>query len=448
MTKQSIRIGAGSGFSDDRFEPALELAQHGAIDYLVFECLAERTIARETLARLKDPEAGYTPYLKERMRLVLPECLRRGIRIVTNMGAANPASAARVIRAEAMSLGLPAPRVAAVIGDDVTEVIRANPQLALLGSGDPVESLLPRLAAANAYLGADIVAEALKRDAQVVVTGRVADPSLFLACMLHGLGWSYDDYHKLAAGTFAGHLLECAAQLTGGCFADFPRKPVPGMARLGFPYADVNIDGEVEFGKVDGSGGRLDVATCSEQALYELHDPARYITPDCVLDITQAAFHQVAENRVSMKGARAYPRTPGYKVVVGYHDGWIGEGEVGYAGPNALARARMSEQIVRERLALRGFSYPEIRVDYIGVSSLHGDRPGRPEPYEVRLRVAARSMDRKAAEAVGFEVRTLNVNGPAGGGGGTNGVRQVIGVQSLLLPRDFVRPQILMEELS
>ena len=443
-----IRIGAGSGISDDRFEPALELAEKGDIDYLVFECLAERTIARETLARLKNPAAGYTPFLAERMRLVLPECLRRGIRIVTNMGAANPIAAARAIRDEAQAMGLTPPRVAAVVGDDVTEIIRANPQLPLLESGEPVESLLPRLAAANAYLGADIVRAALDTDAQVVVTGRVADPSLFLACMLHGLGWSYDDLPRLAAGTFTGHLLECAAQLTGGCFADFPRKPVEGLARLGFPYADVTRDGQVTFGKVDGSGGRLDVATCTEQALYELHDPARYITPDCVLDITDASFEQLGPDRVRMAGARARARTDTYKVVVGYHDGWIGEGEVGYAGPHALARARLSEQIVRERLALRGFSYPEIRVDYIGVSSLHGDAPGRPEPYEVRLRVAARSPDRKAAEAVGFEVRTLNVNGPAGGGGGTNAVRQVIGVKSLLLPREHVRPEVIMEGAS
>ncbi len=444
MTKKRIRVGAGSGFSDDRMEPALELAEHGDIDYLVFECLAERTIARETLTRLKNPQMGYTPYLSDRMRLVLPECMRRGIRIVTNMGAANPLQAARVVREEAQNLGLAVPSVASVTGDDVTEVIRANPQLPLLESGEPVESLLPRLAAANAYLGADIISEALRRDAQIVVTGRVADPSLFLGCMLHGLGWAYDDYPRLAAGTFAGHLMECAAQLTGGCFADLPRKPVPDMARIGFPFADIGMDGEVQFGKVQGSGGRLDVATCTEQALYEMHDPARYITPDCVLDITQAEFRQIAENRVAMIGAQGHARTSSYKVVVGYHDGWIGEGEVGYAGPNALGRARMSEQIVRERLALRGFTYPEIRVDYIGISSLHGNMPGRPEPYELRLRVAARSDDRKKAEAVGFEVRTLNVNGPAGGGGGTNSVRQVIGVKSLLLPREQVRPEIVM----
>lgn len=446
MKKRSgIRVGCGAGFSDDRIDPAQEMAEQGGVDYLVFECLAERTIARENLARLKDPDKGYTPYLSERFQAVLPACLRRGVRIVTNMGAANPVAAARAVRREAQALGLGDIPVAVVLGDDVTEQIRANPQLPLLESGEPVESILPRMAAANAYLGADIVRAGLDTGAPVVMTGRVADPSLFLACMLHGLGWSYDDYPKLAVGTIAGHLMECAAQLTGGCFADPGSKDVPDMARIGFPFADVGAEGGLTLGKVDGSGGRLDVMTCKEQVLYEMHDPSSYVTPDCVLDITDVSFDQVGKDRVRVNGAQARPRTPSYKVVVGFHDGWIGEGEVGYAGPNALARARLSEQIVRERLKMRGFIYPEMRVDYIGMSSLHGMGAGRPEPYEVRLRIAARSPDRKAAQAVGFEVRTLHVNGPAGGGGGTNGVREVLGVKSVLLPREWVQPRLVVE---
>jgi len=443
--RSSIRVGCGAGFSDDRIDPAQEMAEKGNVDYLAFECLAERTIARENLTRLKDPEKGYTPYLAERFQAVLPACMRNGVRIVTNMGAANPLAAARAVRKEAHALGLGDILVAVVLGDDVTEQIRANPQLPLLESGEPIESILPRMAAANAYLGADIVRAGLDTGAPVVMTGRVSDPSLFLACMLHGLDWRYDDYSKLAVGTIAGHMMECAAQLTGGCFADPGRKDVPDMARIGFPYADVTADGTLTLGKVDGSGGRLDVMTCKEQVLYEMHDPSSYITPDCVLDITGVSFEQAGKDRVQVLGARARPRTPSYKVVVGFHDGWIGEGEVGYAGPNALARAQLSERIVRERLEMRGFTYPEIRVDYIGMSSLHGMGAGRPEPYEVRLRIAARSPDRKAAQAVGFEVRTLHVNGPAGGGGGTNGIREVLGVKSVLLPRELVQPRVVVE---
>ena len=443
--KSTIRVGTGAGFSDDRFEPARDLAERGAVDYLVFECLAERTIARETLARLKQPDAGYTPYLVERFEAVLPACRKGNVRVVTNMGAANPISAARAVRKVAQSLGLGDMPVAVVTGDDVADVIRAHPQLSLMESGDPVESLLPRMAAANAYLGADVIRDALETGAPVVMTGRVADPSMFVGALMHGHGWSYDDYPKLAAGTLAGHLMECAAQLTGGCFIDPGKKDADDAVNIGFPYADVGRDGSLVLGKLEDSGGRLDVQTCTEQALYEMHDPASYITPDCVLDITDVSFEQESRHRVRAVGARARPRTTHYKVVIGYHDGYIGEGEVAYAGPNALARAKLAEHIVRERLKLRGFTYPEIRVDYIGMSSLHGMGEGRPEPYEVRLRVAARSPDRKAAQAVGFEVRTLHVNGPSGGGGGTNALREVMGVKSVLLPREWVTPRVSIE---
>lgn len=445
MAKSTIRVGCGAGFSDDRIDPAQEMAERGQCDYIAFECLAERTIARESLTRSKDPEKGYTPYLAERFQAVLPACIDRGIRIVTNMGAANPMGAARAVQREARALGIGAIPVAVVLGDDVSEQVRAHPELPLLESGEPVESLLPRMAAANAYLGADVVRDALATGAPVVMTGRVSDPSLFLACMLHGLDWSYEDYSRLAVGTIAGHMMECAAQLTGGCFADPGRKEVADMARIGFPFADVSSQGDLVLGKVEGSGGRLDEMTCKEQVLYEMHDPARYITPDCILDVTGVSFEQTGSDRVRVQGARARPRTPTYKVVVGYHDGWIGEGEVGYAGPNALARAQLAERIVRERLEMRGFRYPEIRVDYIGMSSLHGMGAGRPEPYEVRLRIAARSPDRKAAQAVGFEVRTLHVNGPSGGGGGSNALREVLGVKSLLMPRALVRTEVVVE---
>lgn len=445
MSKSTVRVGTGAGFSDDRFEPARDLAERGKVDYLVFECLAERTIARETLSRLKNPDAGYTPYLVERFEAILPACRRNDVRVVTNMGAANPQSAARKVREVAKSIGLGDVPVAVVSGDEVAEVIRAHPELQLMESGEPVESLLPRMAAANAYLGADIIRDALATGAPVVMTGRVADPSMFVGALMHGHGWSYDDYPKLAVGTLAGHLMECAGQLTGGCFIDPGRKDADDPVNIGFPYADVTRDGALTLGKLETSGGRLDVQTCTEQVLYEMHDPARYITPDCVLDITDVEFMAESKHRVRATGAKAKPRTSTYKAVIGYHDGYIGEGEVGYAGPNAVARAQLAEKIVRERLKLRGLSYPEIRVDYIGMSSLHRMGEGRPEPYEVRLRMAARSPDRKTAQALGFEMRTLHVNGPSGGGGGTNAVREVIGVKSVLVPREWVKPRVTVE---
>ena len=442
-----LRIGAGSSFADDRIAPAVELAERGELDYLAFECLAERTVARENLTRLKNPDKGYTPRLLERMGEVLPACVKNGVRIVSNMGAANPAGAAREVRRHARDNGLGDVSCAVVLGDDVAEMLKKQPQLPLMESGEPLETLLPRMASANAYLGADVICRALETGARIVITGRVADPSLFLAPAMHHFGWRYDDWPRIAAGTAAGHLLECCAQVSGGCFADPGKKDVADLARLGFPYADLAADGGFWISKLQSSGGRVDLATCKEQLIYELHDPAEYITPDCVLDVTDLGMTQAGTDRVRVEGARARPRTPTYKVTVGYHDGYIGEGQISYAGIHAVEKAKWAAEIVQQRLSDRGLRYSESRVDLIGMSSLHGMPQARPEPYEVRLRLAMRTTDRKAAEAVGFEVRALHVNGPGGGGGGSDPVvREILAVQSVLLPRATVDQQVIVKE--
>jgi Acyclic terpene utilisation family protein AtuA len=444
--KGILRVGAGSSFADDRIAPAVELAERGEIDYLAFECLAERTIARENLTRLKNPDKGYTPRLLDRMGAVLPACLKNGVRIVSNMGAANPTAAVRDVRRHAKDLGLPDVGCAVVLGDDVAEILRRQPQLPLMESGKPLETLLPRMVSGNAYLGADVICRALETRAQVVITGRVADPSLFVAPAMHHFGWRYDDWPRMAAATAAGHLLECAAQVSGGCFGDPGKKDVPDLARLGFPYADMTAEGGFWISKTEGSGGRVDLATCKEQLLYELHDPAEYITPDCVLDVTDLEMAQDGRDRVRVWGAKARPRTPTYKVTVGYDDGYIGEGQISYAGIHAVEKAKWAAEVVRQRLKDRGLKYSEVRVDLIGMSSLHGQPEARPEPYEVRLRLAMRTTDRKAAEAVGFEVRALHVNGPGSGGGGSDPiVREILAVQSVLLPRALVDGQVVVK---
>lgn len=444
-----LRIGAGASFADDRIPPAVDLAERGELDYLVFECLAERTIARENLTRAKNPEKGYTPRLADRMRAVLPACVRNKVRVVANMGAANPVAAAQVVLGLAADVGASGIGCAVLLGDDVSEVVHRMPQLRLMESGRPVEDLLPRMASANAYLGADAICRALQTGAQIVLTGRVADPSLFLAPAMHHFGWRYDDWPRLAAGTIAGHLLECGAQVSGGCFGDPVKKPVPDLARLGFPYADVSADGRLWIGKLEGTGGRVDAQTCTEQLLYEMHDPAAYITPDCVLDITDVHLAQAGVDRVGVEGARARARTASYKVTVGYHDGYIGEGQISYAGPNAVAKAKWAAEVVKQRLADAGWRYSEERVDLIGMSSLHGLADERPEPYEVRLRIAMRTGDRKAAEAVGHETRAMHANGPGSGGGGSDPVvKEVLAVQSVLLPRELVDPQVRVELLQ
>lgn len=443
-----IRIGAGAGTSDDRMLPALELAERGELDFLVFECLAERTVARENSARSRDPEKGYTPSLPERLRTVLPACAARGVRIVSNMGAANPLGGARAARREARELGLGEMPVAVVLGDDVTDVVRHRPELTVLETGEPLESLLPHLVSANAYLGADVLVEALDTGAPIVLSGRVADPSLFLAPMRHAFGWAADDLPRVAAGTVAGHLLECTAAVTGGCFGWPGRKWVPDLADNGYPFVDAGADGAMVLGKTPGTGGRLDAMTCTEQLIYEIHDPSAYVTPDCVLDITGVRFTEEAPDRVRVEGAAARPATDTYKVTVGYDDGYIGEGEVSFGGIDAVARARWAAEVVQERLRRRGLAFEDFRVDLIGLSSLHGEPPGapRPEPYEVRLRLAGRTRDRAAAHAIGFETRAMHMHGPGGAGGACEPrVRDVLAVRSVLLPRNLVNPQVAVE---
>ena len=438
---KTLRIGSGAGYSGDRIEPAVELAEQGDLDYLVFECLAERTIALAQQARISDPEGGYDPLLSERMRRVLPfvgvKPGRRRLRVVTNMGAANPVSAANEVRRIASELGLVL-KVVAVVGDDVLDVLK--PEF-LLDNGQTVGSLGARLISANAYMGVDGILDALHADADVVITGRVADPSLFLAPQMFEFGWASDDWPRLGRGTLVGHLLECAGQVSGGYFADPGFKDVEDLARLGFPLAQINGDGDAVITKVPGSGGRVSRATCAEQLIYEVHDPAAYLTPDVTADFSRVGFVEEGVDRVRAHGADGRMRPERLKVSVGYLDGWIGEGQMSYGGPGAVARAQLARDVVLKRLELMGVKMQDVRAELIGMDSLHGQR-STVEPWEVRLRVAARCEDRGEAVRVGNEVETLYTNGPSGGGGASKSVRQVVAVASLLLPRSAVNPRI------
>ncbi|QBQ10034.1 MULTISPECIES: acyclic terpene utilization AtuA family protein [unclassified Pseudomonas] len=440
---KTLRIGSGAGYSGDRIEPAVELAEQGDLDYLVFECLAERTIALAQQARISDPQGGYDPLLSERMRRVLPFVGRpegrRRLRVITNMGAANPVAAAVEVRRIASELGLNL-KVLAVVGDDVLETLRAQPEQ-LLDNGQTLGSLGERLISANAYLGADGIIDALRAEADVVITGRVADPSLFLAPQMFEFGWAADDWQRLGRGTLVGHLLECAGQVSGGYFADPGFKDVDDLARLGFPLAEIDPDGEALITKVAGSGGRVSRATCTEQLIYEVHDPAAYLTPDVCADFSQVAFTEEAVDRVRAHGASGRPRPEALKVSVGYLDGWIGEGQISYGGPGAVARAQLARDVVLKRLELTGVRMQDVRAELIGVDSLHGPR-STVEPWEVRLRIAARCAERSEAVRVGNEVETLYTNGPSGGGGASKSLRQVVAVASLLLPRHAVNPRI------
>jgi acyclic terpene utilization AtuA family protein len=441
----SIRLGAGAGYSGDRIEPAVDLAASGDLDYLVFECLAERTIALAQGARQADPNAGYDPLLDERMRAILPLASRNGTQIISNMGAANPLAAARRIGGIARELGLSL-KVAAVTGDDVLDVVTSG-NWPIEETGGHISDLGDRILSANAYLGAAPIVEGLAAGADVVVTGRVADPALFLAPMIHEFGWAMDAWDRLGQGTLVGHLMECAGQVTGGYFADPGRKDVAGLARLGFPIAEIRADGEAVITKLSGTGGAVTAATCKEQLLYEIHDPAAYFQPDLVADFSDASVEEIAPDRVRIAGGRGRPHNGSLKVSVGYLDGWIGEGEISYAGPGAVARGRLALEIVRERLAITGVALSEIRADLIGLNSLY---PGtsHDEPPEVRIRVAGRTQSQAEALRIGNEVETLYTNGPAGGGGASKSIRRAIGVVSILIPRERAQPRVQMLEVT
>lgn len=446
-----VRIGAGAGYSGDRIEPAIELAEKGDIDYLIFECLAERTIAVAQQSKMKDPALGYDPLLEDRMHAVLRLCSDKGIRIITNMGAANPLAAAARVREIARALNLDQLKIAAISGDDVLEQVICGDYLD--DNGAPVSELGSKLLSANAYLGAQPVVDALAQGADVVITGRVADPALVLAPLIHEFGWAMDDWHRLGQGTLVGHLLECAGQVTGGYFADPGYKDVDNLARLGFPIGEVGEDGSVVITKVAGSGGLVSAATCKEQLLYEIHDPSTYLTPDVIADFSQVSMEEIAPDRVRISGATGRARPATLKVSLGYIDSYIGEGQISYAGPGAQARAQLALDIVARRLQMTGFNtaerQQEIRYDLIGVNAIHGGAlsSAHAEPYEVRLRVTARTATLKEAQRIGNEVETLYTCGPAGGGGASKSAKDVVAVLSTYLPRQQVHPVIQLVEV-
>src|ERR1700741_3324810 len=440
---RTIKIGSGAGYSGDRIEPAVELADKGDIDYLGFEGLGERTVALAQQPRMKSPDSGYDPLLEERMRAVLPLCAAKGIKIVTNMGAANPEAAAKKTAEIARSLGLSSLKIAAIVGDDVLDACKQR-DLPILEFDGSIKKLGNRIVSANAYLGAEPMAEALSAGADVVITGRASDPALFLAPMIHAFGWSMDDWNLLGKGTVAGHLLECAGQITGGYFGDPGYKDIPDLARLGFPVGEVGEDGSLVITKVAGSGGAVTAQTCKEQLLYEVHDPSRYLQPDVTADFSQMTIEEIAPDRVRVSGGQGTARTDTLKVSVGYVDSYIGEGQISYAGPGALARGRLALEIVRERLKLTGVAASELRFALIGMDSLHGPQVSAHanEPYEVRIRVTGRTENMREAVRIGNEVETLYTNGPAGGGGAWKSAREVVAVASVLLPREQAKPRV------
>ncbi len=440
---RTIRVGSGAAWWGDRVSPAALNAERGELDYLCFETMAEATISAAQVRSRRDPSfPGYDTYLDDRMRAVLPACMQQGTRIISNQGWINPEGAAKRIVELLQELGISGVKVAAVNGSLITDRALELTDT-ILENGEPTATLGSTLISAEAYMGAEPIVEALKNGAQIVVTGRVADPSIFMAPMMHEFGWDPLDHERLGAGNGLGHLLECGAQVTGGYFCDPGFKDVEEPWNLGFPIAEVNEDGSAILTKTPGTGGAVNMRTVKEQLLYEVHDPANYITPDVVVDFTTVNLEEVGQDRVRVSNISGKPRTPTLKVSLGCTEGFIGEDMFFYAGPGALRRAELAKRVLEERFKIVGLQADEYRVDFLGMNAIHGGATPdtAPEPYEIAVRVAARTKTRQEAEKVGREVDGMAVSGIGHTGKRVphqDRTREIIGVWSSLVPREKV----------
>ena len=441
VSSKTYRIGTGAGFAADRLDPAVDLASKGQLDVMVLECLGERTVAFSHRDRRLDPTRGYNPYLERRMMALLRPCREVGTVIVTNMGAANPSAAAQRTIEVARKLGLEGLKVACVEGDDVTKLV--PPDQPLMDEPGTLAAIEMPILGMNAYLGADAIVPALEVGADVVIGGRLADPSMFVAPLMHGYGWKWDDAARIGAGTLVGHLLECGMQVTGGYFADPGVKDVAGLVRCGYPIAEVAADGSAVITKLASSGGCVTAATVKEQLLYEVHDPSCYLTPDVTADFSRVMVDEVGTDRVRVRNASGSVRPDELKVTVAFDGGFQAEAGVSYAGPAAIERGQLAAEIVRERLPETIGPGGDVRIDLIGANSLFATAGLRhAETQDVRLHVTLRSPRRDAAELMLWEVESLLCCGPAGGGGFRGSILPCVITKSVLIEREKVKPTV------
>lgn len=445
---RSIRVGAGQGFYGDTPDGALDVAQSGDVAYICFDALAELTMAILQKDRMRNAEGGYTRDLPSFMRVLLPLAREGKIKLITNAGGMNPEGAAAAVRLVACDLGMGDLQVGVVSGDDLTTRIDDLRDHGVpfdhLDTGAQIDTVRDRLVFAVAYLGAQPVVQALQQGADVVVTGRVADASLFVAPMVHELGWTFEDHDRIAAGVVLGHLMECSGQATGGNFSgDWWN--VPDLDRIGYPLCEMREDGSALLSKPRGSGGRVSFDTVKEQLLYEVLDPGAYMNPDVVADFTSVQLRDAGNDVVEVSGVRGRPRPETLKVIAGYLDGWMGTAMIGYSWPDAPAKARRAAQLI-ERLAARAGLEPlEQLVELVGVDSLHGNAATQnDDASEVVLRVAARFASEEEAARFPRVAMPLALNGPPfiGGAAGPTGPRALLGVWPTLVPRGVVEPHV------
>ena len=443
-----IRIANGQGFWGDWLEAPVRLVEQGPIDYLALDYLAEITMSILQKQRQDDPKLGYARDFPPLIARIAKQIRERRVKVIANAGGVNPVACAREVVRVAPGL-----KVAVVLGDDVSgrldEFLGKGYEMRDMDSGAALSAIRDRIQSANAYIGAFPLAEALATGADVVIAGRSTDTALALAPMIHRYGWGAEEYDKLAAGTIAGHIIECGAQCTGGnCQVDW--QTIPDMANIGYPIIEADPDGTFAVTKHAAGGGRVNVDTVKEQLLYELGDPQRYVTPDCIADFTSIRLADAGTDRVRVSGIRGGPRPATLKLSISYTNGWKAIGTLVYSWPQALEKARAADAIVRERLRGLGLSFDEIYTEYFGVNACHGPAaPSNPDPPEVQLRIGVRGQDRKAVDRFTRELIPLVLNGPPGATGFGEGrppVREIVAYWSALVPREEIVTRVELVE--
>ncbi|MBV8841309.1 MAG: acyclic terpene utilization AtuA family protein [Bryobacterales bacterium] len=448
-----IRIANGQGFWGDSLEAPVDQVRRGPIDYLTLDYLAEVTMSILQKQRARDPKAGYARDFVEMIGRVLPDLTRRRVRVIANAGGINPKGCADAVDAVAERLGIPI-KIAVVAGDDLLpqldELLNRGIDLKNMETGAPLSVIRSQVQSANVYFGAFPIVQALRGGADIVITGRVTDTALGLAPTIHEFGWGEDDWDKLAAGTIAGHTIECGAQCTGGnCQYDW--ETIPDLAGVGYPIVEAEPDGTFVITKHAGTGGRVTVASVKEQLLYEMGDPREYITADCIADFTTIQLDQCGPDRVRFRGIKGRPPTAFYKVSISYIAGFKALGSMVYAWPDAYKKARAAEQILRKRLDHLGLQFEEIRAEFLGANACHGIPAAEPSPdvapelAEVVLRFGVRGQDRAAVERFTREIPPLALNGPpvvSGLGLGRPHVEDIVAYWPALISKHEVKPEV------
>jgi len=445
--KQTIRIAAGQGFWGDLPDAPVRQVEGGPIDYLMLDYLAEVTMSIMQKQRSRDPSAGYAKDFVPLMKRILPTCVERNIRVTANAGGVNVEGCANAVKEVALELGLAGElRIGIVTGDDIMpqldEFLSRGIELRNMDTGAPLSTVRDRIQSANVYLGAGPMLEALNRGAQVVITGRATDTGLTLAPLMHEFGWAADDWNKIAAGTIAGHIIECGAQCSGGN-CQFEWRSIPNLADVGFPIVEAAPDGTFVITKHERTGGWVTIPSVKEQLVYEMGDPHSYITPDCIADFTSIRLEYEGRDRVRVFGIEGGPATDTYKVSISYSAGFKAVGTLVYSWPDAYDKARAADKILRTRLDRLGLKFDQILTEFVGANATHGPLAGEPSPDlpEVQFRVGVRGEDRKAVERFTKEIAPLVLTGPpgvTGFAGGRPKVEEIVAYWPALIPKEEI----------